>query len=185
MKALGKIYQKEEVLLGLQQSFDEVANTVLEMKDQLVFQSHNNKWTVIENLDHLIRSTKGIASALKTNKLILRATFGTAKRPSISLDELYVKYKTNLVQGLVAGGEFLPAENGLDDKTTLLKNWKMIGQKFQQRLENWSESDLDTYQLPHPALGKLTLREILFFTIFHNRHHLKAIEKIKGELANE
>jgi len=30
---------------------------------------------------------------------------------------------------------------------------------------------VDQYQLPHPVLGKLTIREMLFFTIYHNLRH--------------
>jgi len=34
--------------------------------------------------------------------------------------------------------------------------------------------------IPHPALGTLTGREMLFFTPFHNRHHLALV---RGKLA--
>ena len=39
----------------------------------------------------------------------------------------------------------------------------------------WSEKKLDRYQAPHPALGKLTIREMLYFTIFHNVHHARLV----------
>jgi uncharacterized damage-inducible protein DinB len=34
---------------------------------------------------------------------------------------------------------------------------------------------LDRLRLPHPALGKLTVREMLFFTIYHNIHHVENV----------
>jgi len=37
--------------------------------------------------------------------------------------------------------------------------------------EKWNEDELDQYQLPHPILGKLTIREMLYFTIYHNLRH--------------
>ena len=48
--------------------------------------------------------------------------------------------------------------------------------KMIARLSSWSESKLDTYLLPHPLLGKLTLREMLFFSVYHIEHHLKLLE---------
>ena len=39
------------------------------------------------------------------------------------------------------------------------------------RLERMDEKQLDAYLLPHPLLGKLTLREMLYFTIYHVEHH--------------
>ncbi|UPT65903.1 MAG: DinB family protein [Sphingobacteriales bacterium JAD_PAG50586_3] len=39
-----------------------------------------------------------------------------------------------------------------------------------------SDSKLDTYLVPHPLLGKVTLREILFFTILHTEVHLEILK---------
>ena len=42
---------------------------------------------------------------------------------------------------------------------------------IREKVENWKESDLDKYVLPHPLLGKISLREMLYFTDFHILHH--------------
>jgi len=44
---------------------------------------------------------------------------------------------------------------------------------------NWTDEKLDNYLAPHPLLGKLTLRELIYFTIYHTEHHL-AIIKNRG-----
>lgn len=44
-------------------------------------------------------------------------------------------------------------------------------------LEGWSERDLDRIRMPHPILGMLTTREMLFFTLYHNRHHVEAARR--------
>ncbi len=43
------------------------------------------------------------------------------------------------------------------------------------KIPGWSEAALDRYRLPHPLLGKLTVREMLFFTLYHNAHHLDQV----------
>ncbi|NBX80802.1 MAG: DinB family protein, partial [Flavobacteriales bacterium] len=43
--------------------------------------------------------------------------------------------------------------------------------------DNFTEDDLDKYVLPHPLLGKLTLREMLCFTIYHVKHHVEIIKR--------
>ena len=35
------------------------------------------------------------------------------------------------------------------------------------------KKQLDHYLLPHPLLGKITLREMLFFSAYHIQHHTK------------
>ena len=41
----------------------------------------------------------------------------------------------------------------------------------------WKDSQLDQYLAPHPLLGKLTLRELCYFTIYHTEHHLHIIKE--------
>ena len=46
-----------------------------------------------------------------------------------------------------------------------------------KRIESWSrEKQLDHFLLPHPLLGKITLREMLFFSAYHIQHHTKLLE---------
>ena len=64
-----------------------------------------------------------------------------------------------------------------EDWDNLFRDWEMVNQKFQDRLAEWSESDLDTYAIPHPVLGLLSTRQMLLFVILHNEHHLQPDEK--------
>ena len=43
--------------------------------------------------------------------------------------------------------------------------------------KKWSDAKLDKYIAPHPLLGKITLRELAYFTIYHIQHHLSIIRK--------
>ena len=42
----------------------------------------------------------------------------------------------------------------------------------------WKDPQLDQYIAPHPLLGKITLRELGYFTIYHTYHHLETIQKM-------
>jgi hypothetical protein len=44
-------------------------------------------------------------------------------------------------------------------------------------LAGWSERALDRLRLPHPGMGPLTVREMAFFTLYHNTHHVFAAER--------
>ena len=50
-------------------------------------------------------------------------------------------------------------------------------------LEAWDDVDLDRCRLPHPLLGKLTVREMMFFTLYHYEHHRAIIARRLGDLA--
>jgi hypothetical protein len=54
---------------------------------------------------------------------------------------------------------------------------------FARALERWSDRALDRYRLPHPLLGKLTVREMAYFTLLHNVHHVGVAERRRGGLS--
>ena len=52
-----------------------------------------------------------------------------------------------------------------------MDQWSKVNAELLSAVEKWDETELDQYMLPHPILGKLTVREMLFFTIYHNLRH--------------
>jgi len=67
----------------------------------------------------------------------------------------------------------MTVEKGQKLKFNLTNEMKWLFSK----LDKFTENELDRYILPHPLLGKLTLREMLFFTIYHIEHHEKLIKR--------
>ena len=136
----------------------------------------NGKWSAGQNLDHLIRAIKPLQLAYRLPKLALLILFGKTNRPSRTYDELVTKYKTKLATGGKASGPFIPPVIRFEKKDELIRKYAMHKQKLITKIEKQSERDLDSYILPHPLLGKVTLREMLYFTIHHNEHHLELLK---------
>jgi hypothetical protein len=74
-------------------------------------------------------------------------------------------------------GPFIPKKVDLPKGQKLKASLNKEVAKLCKAIEKRSEEELDRYILPHPILGKLTLREMLYFTIYHVKHHEKLIEK--------
>ena len=53
----------------------------------------------------------------------------------------------------------------------LLNRLEKISLYLSRRLESFSEEELDRLRLPHPILGRRSIREMLLFQILHNEHH--------------
>ena len=174
------IYSKSEIIESLQASFDNVTACIQATPDDIFYQRINGKWSIAENFDHLIQSTKVVASVLKKNKLFLLG-FGLSFSESENFETLRSNYLLKLSQGLAPsnGGGFVSKNIASISKEKFLENWNLIGSKFPSRIGNWSEKNLDRFKLPHPLLGKLTVREMLFFTVFHNEHHLRTMRLLK------
>lgn len=168
---------KSQLLTKLEAAFNEVEHFVNTTSDKTFHQRPNGKWSVGENLDHLVMSVIPVASALKRSKLMLRM-LGKPKKPSRTYEQLLVDYQKLLGKGLKAPSNYSPDDENPKSKEMLLTSWGIVRRKLQERIEEkWTEKDLEKYGLPHPALGFLTVREMLYFTIFHAYHHLEIMKK--------
>lgn len=143
------------------------------------FHQPAEKWSVAQNVKHLIISARQTKLAFTLPKFIIRLYIGKPNRDSRSYDELVSKYKIKLQQGGKASGRFIPQK--LDPavgKDQLLDSFNQSMKKLATAIENkWAEQQLDQYIAPHPLLGKITLRELCYFTIHHIYHHLDIIKQ--------
>ena len=168
---------REEITAGLAARFGDVATWFDQCSDEAFVNGPEGRWTAGQQLDHLIRSTKPLNMALRLPRLALRMKFGTAKSPGAALGALAARYESTLASGGKASGQFVPPEVGLEAKGSLLETFRSEGERLIQVIGKWSESDLDRYLLPHPLLGYLTVREMLFFTYHHMGHHLETLNR--------
>ena len=172
------IYDKPSVLRGLRESFGEVSEYLAQYTVDELERAGPGGWSVADHFRHLILSTKPIASALKRSDEELRKICvpkGTSRRYDVLLED----YRQALVRRKgQSTPPFFPDSLRHHSIAELQAFWTMILEKFTERLDDWSEERLDANALPHPALGILSMREMLLFTILHNRHHKQGMIRL-------
>lgn len=136
-------------------------------------------WSPAQNVLHLIKSVKPVAKALKLPRFLLRMLFGKAKAPSRHYAALRSHYLER-IQNYELKGKYAPEAVRVTE-TSALTQKKLVAsltkalESLSHAVEAWQEQALDQYQLPHPLIGKLTVREMLFFTLFHYEHHAENV----------
>lgn len=171
-----QIHDKSQIISALTEKVDAFNNYIAPLNKEQFEATPHGKWSAGQNLDHLIRAIKPLQLAYGLPKFALNILFGKTNRPSRTYDELIMKYKTKLATGGKASGPFIPPIIRFEKKDELMKKYTDQKQKLITKIEKQSETDLDKYILPHPLLGKVTLREMLYFTIHHNEHHLELLK---------
>jgi hypothetical protein len=175
------VYTKEDLIRAFQEKHDQVYSYFSDLPENTFLLREDGAWAPFDRLEHLLRSLKPLLKAMKTARLTLRVLFGSPKKRSRNFSQIKEEYLQKLKAGARASGQFLPALQNPDEvlkhKNQLLQNWQSVGNTFVQVLCEWKEQDLDKYLLPHPVLGKLTVREMLFFTLYHNHHHTAGAKK--------
>jgi hypothetical protein len=149
-------------------------------KEEFMF-SRNNKWTAGQQLEHLILAVRPITQGFMLPMFVFKMLFGKANRPSKTYDELVLKYKMKLEAGGVATSRFTPRIVSSSERPVLIKKLNALVDKLTRQVNTISEKDLDQFILPHPLLGKLTLREMMYFTVYHVEHHRENIRKALAE----
>ena len=170
-----QIHDKPQIISALNEKVDAFNNYIAALSKEQFEATPNDKWSAGQNLDHLVRAIKPLQLAYSLPKFALTILFGKTNRPSKTYDELVTKYKTKLAAGGRASGPFIPPIIKVEEKEGLIKKYTEQKQKLISKIERQHEKDLDIYILPHPLLGKVTLREMLYFTIHHNEHHLESL----------
>ena len=144
----------------------------------------NDAWSPADNVRHLTKSMRAVTVGLKVHWIFLRLRYGTADGHSRSYEQLRVAYRRALLTGNGAGRfapEPRPAPEDPDaERARIMAFHRTALDEICAATMRWDNESLDKLRLPHPLLGKLTLREMLLFTLYHNAHHVENVRNRRG-----
>lgn len=163
---------------------------ILEQKHKILYkwlENHPNenwvkgpqgKWNTGEHVVHLIQSENALNKALWLPKFYLKYKFGTNNRDNRTYHQIVKKYQDKLANnpGVVANTSRKMPPITLNNKDFYVSKLEKEKIKLIKKFQKWTEHDLDTYLLPHPLLGRMTIREIVIWTAYHTEHHYKILK---------
>lgn len=170
------IKNKDRIIKELSESFNELSTLCASIDADVFNSSKDNKWTPAENFQHLITSAKMTSMAYSLPKFIPFLLYGKPKRTSHGFSKVVDKYQKKLESGAKASGLYVPSKINYEKQ---LLQQKLIheGDRLIKVISNkWTDEQLDKFQIAHPLLGLLTHRELAYFTIYHNGHHLETLK---------
>lgn len=141
-------------------------------------------WSPADNVRHLVKSTRPVAAALCMPHAQLAERFGQPAGPSRSYAQVREVYQAAIAGGVDAG-PFAPSvpdtpTDASATQTEQLAALDLVLNDLLAALGHWDDGGLDAYQLPHPLIGNLTLREMLYFTHYHHQHHINNVKKYRA-----
>ena len=167
---------KDEIIIAADKSFSAFTLCCNSIAETDFFNKPTSKWSVAENVQHLIVSTNTTTLAFSLPKFLVRLVGGTPNRQSKTYEELVAKYTAKLAAGGAATGRFVPKPIAIKyGKEKLMQHWIKATTKHLAALTKNNDANLDLYLVKHPLLGRITLRELCYFTIYHTQHHLTII----------
>lgn len=163
--------KRQELIEKLYESHNSFIDYISDLPDEDFIFSHNNKWTAAQQLDHLNRCVVPLNKIFKLPKFVIRLLFGKANRESKTYDQFIIKYEERFSLGTNPPQRFIPSVITLEQKEYLIQQLTISVNKMCRLISGFTEEELDKLIMPHPMFGKVTMREMLYFTIHHVKHH--------------
>ncbi len=165
-----------EITTSLRNNHASFVHLIGQLNGEQLSRSQPHQWNPSQQLEHIYLSVRPVLLAFQLPRFIPRLLFGKANRKSRDYDTLVRDYQAKLQQGGKAPAAYVPT-TGSNTIKRLLQLEKAIDQLC-HIIDRLTEEELDHYLLPHPLLGKLTMREMLYFTIYHVTHHHQQVGNI-------
>jgi len=167
--------KKNELLAFLNDNYSAFINYVDSLSNQAYHYSEGGKWSAGLHLSHLVLSVKPLARVFELDKVIIAQKFGSSTELRRSYAEIKSIYFEKLKDGGKAPDRFVPETESAIHKFALSKTLETLINQLGTAIERFSEEELDTLLVPHPLIGNLSLREMLYNAIYHAEHHQNLI----------
>lgn len=129
------------------------------------------KWNAGQVLEHLVLCVKPLVQVYGMPAEQVEAMFGREVRANRSYQEIHDGYYVQLNKGGKAPNRFEPPASPFADRDKHLEALANLISQLNALIARMPESDLESLLVPHPLLGKLTLKEMLYNAIHHVQHH--------------
>ncbi len=138
-----------------------------------------NKWKAGQHLIHLVQSTIPLVKAFSYPSFIIKWKFGVSIREGRSYDEVVSRYHEKLHN---AGNIVSPFSANMPDPSFVeFEKWSnqfsTLNNSLIKKTMTIKDAKLDSLLLPHPLMGKMTLREILMWNAYHTEHHTNVLKE--------
>ena len=174
-------YARDEIVAELERVHARGVAFWNALSTRVFFAPIGTAWSPADNVRHLTKSIAAVSAGLRVPRTLVALLFGRPPAASRTFEGVRDDYRRVLAAGGTAG-RFAPtpsrhgATPDVDRARIMTAHRAAIGE-LRARVTRWSDADLDRHRFPHPLLGKLTVREMLLFTLYHNQHHVDGVQR--------
>jgi hypothetical protein len=183
MKSIHKHLTPQEIASEVAASHDSFWSYLHSLgESEYEYSKEGIKWNAGQQAHHILKSCEALLKIMWMPAFLMKRQFGKANRPSRTPAELVARYDERLSQVDSRTTPFLADVQTFRGRDALLSRCKEKSDKISRKFSKFSAQKLDELILPHPLLGKVTLREMGYFFVHHVQHHHQgAFENLKSK----
>lgn len=188
MFEIGEPYTKAELAAAFAQLQAESQAYLEALPLAVFFAPQGNAWTPAAHVRHLTGPPQLVGQVIRIPKIVLRVAFSSAEAQSRDFTTVRAAYLAALARGAQAPALFTPSAkppsvNLEASRMQLIGRLTEAVDRLIASVSSWDEGALDHYRLPHPFLGRLTIREMICFLLYHHAHHVRRVAERAGTLS--
>jgi uncharacterized damage-inducible protein DinB len=176
------MYNKPEIIAALQTQKLEIPALLSSIPTEQFFDGSSEKWSVGHHVQHVTSAVNRVAGGLQNAGVLPKREPATLSRDFATMRETYLEtLKNTPSETLRQLGSRVTLEEHQDleaYKTQLISSFVNAISIFNAALEGFDETNFEQLGMPHPVMGLLSSREMVFFIVFHNTHHQSGIQKL-------
>ena len=169
--------EKQKIIILFTDNYNSFVNYLTELTQEEYLYSYQQKWTAGQQLEHIVLCVKPLVQVFSLDKQIIEQNFGKTDTQSRSYQILLDIYLEKLKEGGKAPDRFVPETTLSNQREILNDSLTKSVKELCLKIETFTDNELDSLLIPHPLLGNLTLREMLYNAIYHVKHHQKLTEE--------
>ncbi len=176
------MHTKSEIIAALEIQKLEIPAFLENIPSEQFFDGSSERWSVGYHVQHITSAVNRVAGGLLNAGVLPKREPATASRDFATMREFYLEtLKNTPSETLRQLGSRVTLEEHTDleaYKTQLISNFENAITNFNNALEHFDETNLENLGMPHPVMGLLSSREMVFFIVYHNTHHQNGIKNL-------
>lgn len=176
------MHNKSELIAALRTQKLEIPALLSSIPSQQFFDGSSEHWSVGYHVQHITSAVNRVAQGLLSAGVLPKREPATASRDFATMCETYLEaLKNTPSETLRQLGSRVMLEEHQDlnaYKNQLISSFANAIENFNVALEGFDEANFEHLGMPHPVMGLLSSREMVFFIVYHNTHHQNGIQKL-------
>jgi hypothetical protein len=168
-----------EILAALETGTRDIETYFLSIPAAEFFGGDMAHWGPAHHLSHLTLGHVRVGRAFGAPAALPAHPTG-ASRPFAAIREAYVTGLPKAPPEWLANNPLKPRLAEGATQPQVVADYTGAAERLRAAAAAWSEADADARVVPHPLLGALSAREMLFFFVLHDRHHLDGVRRRLG-----
>ena len=173
---------KEEIIAELQTHYGSFVDYIEGLTEAELAFAAEGKWSAHQQLTHIVLCVKPLAQVYSMPEQMIEQTFGKTSRANQSYEDILREYKSKLEEGGSAPKQYIPDPAKEKAAPELIASLKRHISNLSDKVQLMDEGTLESLQIPHPLLKKITLKEMLYNAIYHVQHHQRQANEVLSKM---